>query len=439
MDSQTKANDRQMGLLSIVLFGINGILGSGIFLLPGNGYKLFGPASIISLAVNAVLVLMIGSCFAECSGLFDETGGAYLYAKTAFGPFVGYEIGLVTWAVRIIQEATLYVGIATAVGGLYKPWASTSAKNIVVTVIGICVIAINCTGVKTPTVINNIITVAKLTPILAVAVVGIFFLNPHNFTPFFLPGSTPSGFANATVTLFFVFTGVESLVITAGNMKEPSKNLPKALLMVIGAVASIYLLVMISCIGILGPKLANTSVPLQDAATAIAGRAGTSLIVVGTFLSMGGNALNASFVSPRLAASLADNKQMPAVLGKESRNGAPIVAIFVHIILVLLVAYSGNYQTLVAISVVSGFAQYIPTCLAVIVFRHTMKDKPRPFKLPGGYTIPILALIFSVWLLSHIPAFELIAGFGALIIVLPFYFITGQYKRDLARSKVSNK
>ncbi len=427
---QSNAVERQMGFWSIVLFGINGILGSGIFLLPGNGYKLFGPASLISLAVDAVLVLMIGMCFAECSGLFDETGGAYLYAKTAFGDFAGYEIGLVTWAIRIIAEGTLYVGIATALGGLYKPWSTPLAKNIIVTIIGIIIIAVNCTGVKTPTLINDIITVAKLTPILAVAVIGVFFIHQHNFVPFFQPGSTPTSFANATVTLFFVFTGVESLVITAGNMKDPAKNLPKALLLVIGVVTLIYMLVMATCIGILGPQLAKTNVPLQDAATAIAGRVGESVIIVGTFLSMGGMALNASFISPRLVASLADNRQMPLVLGRESKKGAPIVAIFVHIALVLLVAYSGSYQSLVSISVVSRFAQYIPTCLAVIVFRRTMKNKPREFKIPGGYTVPILALVISVWLLAHTQVYQLIAGFGALVIIFPFYFITGQNKRD---------
>lgn len=304
------------------------------------------------------------------------------------------------------------------------------AKNIIVTVIGVIIIAVNCTGVKTSTLINDIITVAKLTPILAVAVIGIFFIHPHNFVPFFQPGSTPTSFANATVTLFFVFTGVESLVITAGNMKNPAKNLPKALLLVIGVVTLIYMLVMITCIGILGPQLAKTNVPLQDAATAIAGRVGESIIIVGTFLSMGGMALNASFISPRLVASLADNRQMPLVLGRESKKGAPIVAIFVHIILVLLVAYSGSYQSLVSISVVSRFAQYIPTCLAVIVLRRTMKNKPREFKIPGGYTIPILALVISVWLLAHTQVYQLIAGFGALVLICPFYFITGQNKRD---------
>ena len=439
MSTNKSSVERQMGFWSIILFGVNGILGSGIFLLPGQGYNLFGPASILALCADAVLVLMIGMCFAECAGLFSETGGAYLYAKTAFGPFVGYEVGVVTWAIRIIAEGTLYVAIATAIGGVYKPLATTTAKNIIVTIIGIILILINLTGVKTSEVFNNVVTVAKLVPILLVAIVGLFFLHPANFHPFFLPGSTANGFANATITLFMVFTGIESLVITAGNMKDASKNLPRALLLVILIVATIYILVVVSCVGILGSGLAHSSVPLQDAAQAVAGRAGESIIVIGTFLSMGGLALNSSFISPRLAASLADNHQMPKKLGAENSKGAPYVAIIIHTCLAMAVAWSGSYTTLVAISVVSRFAQYIPTCLAVLVFRKTKKDQKRSFKIPGGWFIPVLAVVASVWLLTHATAKQLILGFGALLIILPFYFITGQNKRDTALKENSGK
>ena len=435
MSVKSSSVERQMGFWSIVLFGVNGILGSGIFLLPGQGYNLFGPASILALLADAVLVFMIGLCFAECAGRFKETGGAYLYAKKAFGPFIGYEVGVVTWAIRIIAEGTLYVAIATAIGGVYKPWATTTAKNIIVTIIGIILICINMTGVKTSAIFNNVVTVDKLVPILLVAIVGLFFLHPANFTPFFLPGSSANGFANATITLFMVFTGIESLVITAGNMKDASKNLPRALLLVIIAVALIYVLVVVSCVGILGSGLAKSSVPLQDAAQAVAGRAGEAVIIVGTFLSMGGLALNSSFISPRLAASLADNHQMPKKLGAENSKGAPYVAIVIHTLLAMAIAWSGSYLTLVNISVVSRFAQYIPTCIAVMVFRKTMKDKKSSFTIPGGWIIPILAVIVSVWLLAHAKPFQLIAGFGALFIILPFYFITGQNKRDKARKE----
>lgn len=433
MSSSNSSSERQLGLGSIILFGVNGILGSGIFLLPGQGYKLFGPASILALVLDAVLVFMIGLCFAECAGRFDETGGAYLYTRKAFGPFIGYEVGVITWVIRIIAEGTMYVGIATAIGGVYKPWATTAAKNVIVTIIGIILICINMTGVKTSSIFNNVVTIAKLVPILLVAIVGLFFIHPSNFSPFFLPGSTTNGFANATITLFMVFTGIESLVITAGNMKDASKNLPKALLSVIIIVATIYILVVVSCVGILGSGLAKSSVPLQDAASAVAGRVGADVIIIGMFLSMGGLALNSSFISPRLAASLADNHQMPKKLGAENKKGAPYVAIIIHTCLALLIAYSGSYVTLVNISVVSRFAQYIPTIIAVLVFRKKMAGQKQSFKIPGGWTIPILAIIVSVWILAHAKPFQLIAGFGALLIIPIFYFITGQNKRDKAR------
>ena len=126
---------------------------------------------------------------------------------------------------------------------------------------------------------------------------------------------------------------------------------------------------------------------------------------------------------------------MPKKLGAENSKGAPYVAIVIHTLLAMAIAWSGSYLTLVNISVVSRFAQYIPTCIAVMVFRKTMKDKKSSFTIPGGWIIPILAVIVSVWLLAHAKPFQLIAGFGALFIILPFYFITGQNKRDKARKE----
>ena len=103
----TTTKSKKMGFWTVLLFGINSIIGSGIFLLPNEGMRLFGPASIFVLGFDALLVLTIGLCFAEDSSLFDETGGAYVYAKAAFGNFVGYEVGFVTWTIRIIAEGTL--------------------------------------------------------------------------------------------------------------------------------------------------------------------------------------------------------------------------------------------------------------------------------------------------------------------------------------------
>ncbi|GAA6237358.1 APC family permease [Apilactobacillus micheneri] len=420
---------KKLSFFSIVLLGINAIIGSGIFLLPTAGMKIFGPASILVLVFDAFLAFMIGLCFAECSGLFDESGGAYIYAKHAFGNFIGYEVGIAAWAVRIIAEATMYVAFATALGGFFPALNTSLAKNIIVTIMAVGLMILNLSGIEAASVFSNIITVGKLLPIFLIIIIGLFFIHPGNFTPFFVPSLThASNFSDATLTMFYIFTGVEGLVVTAGEMSNVKKNLPRAIMVVLSVVTIIYILIMAVCIGVLGPKLTQTSVPLQAALTAMIGKVGSYIVVAGSVLSIGGICIASSFITPRSTEALADNGILPKAFSKKNRKNAPYISIIVNAILILALSYSGTFTYLAQISAISRFAQFIPTIIAVMVFRKTMKNQPRAFKLPLGYTIPIIALAISLWLIFNTKVNLLIFGFGALVVALPFYFLTRGFR-----------
>ncbi|QBP17630.1 amino acid permease [uncultured bacterium] len=425
-------NKEKLGFWSIVLLGINAIIGSGIFLLPNFGMKSFGPASILVLFVDAFLACTIGMCFAECSGLFSETGGAYIYARQAFGNFFGYEVGIAAWVIRIIAEATMYMAFATALGGFFPALNSPFAHDVIVTIMGVFLMAINIAGIRVSSVLNNVVTVGKLVPILLVIVVGLAFLHPANFHPFFITKlTTMHNFSNTAITLFYIFTGVEGLVVSAGEMNNVKKNLPRAILIVLGVVTLIYVLVMVACVGVMGTKLANTSVPLQSTMDTAIGHWGGAIIAIGSILSIGGIGVAATFITPRSMIALSDHGIMPKSFAKRNRWNAPYVSIIVCTVLTLLLAYSGTFTKLAQISAVSRFAQYIPTCIAVMVFRKTMPKAKRAFKLPLGYTIPIIALAVSAWLLVETNVEELLWGLGALVIAVPFYFITREYRHKI--------
>lgn len=419
------SNTHKMGFWTILLFGINGIIGSGIFLLPNEGMKLFGPGSLLVLAFDAVLILTIGLCFAEDASLFDETGGPYVYAKAAFGNFVGYEVGFVTWAIRIIAEGTLYVGFATALGGVFPQLNNTISKDIIVTILALSLMTMNLCGVKVASIINNVITVSKLVPLLLFIAVGIWFIKGGNFTPF-IPSSVANtgSFSLAAITMFYVFTGVEGAVVAAGEMNNPEKDLPKALIIIILTVATFYILIQTVCIGVLGKSLATSVAPVQDAFGAIAGGFGKYLIAAGTLLSIGGICVSSSFITPRSGVAMANHGMMPKMLAEKNRFGVPYHAIIISSLLGLMIALSGTFGTLAQISAVSRFAQYIPSCIAVLVFRKTMKDRPTGFKIPFGWVIPVVAVAISLLLLSQTAVVNLIWGFGALVVAVPFYFLT---------------
>lgn len=420
---------KKLGFWSIVLLGINGIIGSGIFLLPNKAIAIIGPASLLVMLFDMLLVLAITFCFAEASGLFKENGGAYIYAKEAFGDFIGYEVGFLSWATRIIAFSTMSVGFATALGGLIPSLNTVMMKNIIISVIFIVLAVINLLGIKLYEVIQNLATIAKILPFILFIGMGIFYIEPVNFTPLVPNGVyTPGSFGAAAVMLFFAFTGFESLAVAAAEMENPQKNLPKATLITIFTVSAIYILLLACAIGIMGYELADTTAPVQAAFTRIAGAFGTTIVAAGTLISIGALCIASSFITPHSGLALAEQHMLPAFMAKRNRFGAPYWCIIVSTIVAMLIGYTGGFAFLASISVVSRFSQYIPTCLSIMVFRKKMPDAPRVFKIPFGPVIPVIALLVSFWLLAQAKPQQLLIGFGAAIVALPFYFLVHRKK-----------
>ena len=420
---------KKLGFWSIVLLGINGIIGSGIFLLPNKAMAIIGPASLLVMLFDMLLVLAITFCFAEASGLFKENGGAYIYAKEAFGDFIGYEVGFLSWATRIIAFSTMSVGFATALGGLIPSLNTVMMKNIIISVIFIVLAVINLLGIKLYEVIQNLATIAKILPFILFIGMGIFYIEPVNFTPLVPNGVyTPGSFGAAAVMLFFAFTGFESLAVAAAEMENPQKNLPRATLITIFTVSAIYILLLACAIGIMGYELADTTAPVQAAFTRIAGAFGTTIVAAGTLISIGALCIASSFITPHSGLALAEQHMLPAFMAKRNRFGAPYWCIIVSTIVAMLIGYTGGFAFLASISVVSRFSQYIPTCLSIMVFRKKMPDAPRVFKIPFGPVIPVIALLVSFWLLAQAKPQQLLIGFGAAIVALPFYFLVHRKK-----------
>ncbi|MCV3295825.1 MAG: APC family permease [Oenococcus sp.] len=421
---------QKLGFWSIVLFGINGIIGSGIFLLPSAPMKLIGVASILVLLLDAVLVATIALCFAQDANFFDKNGGPYLYAKEAFGNFVGYEVGFVTWAIRIIAEATAAVAFATVLGSFIPALSSNTARMMTVAVLLLLLALINISGVQLTKIVNNFVTISKLLPLLLFVAIGLFFIKGNNFTPFFPNGSYTSGsFGQAALTMFFAFTGFEGISVAAGEMKNPQKNLPRAIILIISVVTLVYVLIQVTAIGMMGYGLANSATPLMDALGHAIGTFGRDLIAAGSLISIGGLLVASSFITPRSGVALAENKMMPSLLAKKNRKNAPYVAIIVSTTISLIIAlFNSTFANLALISAVSRFAQYIPTIIAVFVFAKTKKGQAHAFRLPLGPVIPAVALIISLWLLIQTNLQQLFWGLGALVVAVPFYFLTAYHK-----------
>ena len=411
----------KFGLWSIVLLGINSIIGTGIFLLPNRAYALMGPSSLLILLFDAFLAGCLALCFAEVAGFFSRNGGPYLYAKAAFGDFVGYEVGVLKLVVTIIAWAAMAVGFATALGAAFPFFAGDTMKNLIAAVLIGGLTIMNIAGVKISKILNNLMTISKLVPLCVFIAVGLFFVNGSNFTPFVPTHMADGAFANAAITMFFAYTGFEAIAVAAEDFKDPKKDLPRGIILTMIIVTIIYMLVVGISIGILGPDLAVDKAPIQTAFGRAVGPVGAYFILLGTLFSMGGINLAESFIAPRACTSLAEDGMLPAFLNRRTSWGTPWASSVVVAILSILLAWSGSFTTLAAISAVSRFTQYLPTVLSVIVFRRKWKDRERTYKIPGGIFVPVVAFLTSLWMLSNAKPMQLVWGLGGILVIAPYY------------------
>lgn len=435
---------KKMGFGSIVLLGINAIIGTGIFGLPGEAYSKVGPSSILVLGFCMLLAISIALCFAEAGSWFEENGGPYLYAKEAFGDFIGFQVGVMKWAVSMIAWATMANFFAVVLSSIWPQAADPFIKNVI---IGILLVGLGCVslrGVDSSKILNNIMTIGKLVPLVFFIAVGIFFIKGGNFQPFVIipeGQTTSSAFVAVAISLFYAFTGFESLAVAANDMENPRKNVPKALTVVMLIVSLVYVLVLAVSIGILGNDLSGAANPVADAAKVMMGSTGGYIITIGTIISVGGINIASSIFTPRSGAALAEQGLMPAFLGKTNSKGVPYVSVIISVIGTLLIAWSGSFTTLSQISVVSRFIQYIPTCLAVLILRKKFAGEEVSYKIPGGAFIPVFATLLSVILLvkAGIDApMKIVWGLGGMILVVPLYFyMTKVYNKKYKDNKLS--
>lgn len=425
----------KFGLWSIVLLGINSIIGTGIFLLPNRAYALMGPSSLLILLFDAFLAGCLALCFAEVAGFFSRNGGPYLYAKAAFGDFVGYEVGVLKLVVTIIAWAAMAVGFATALGAAFPFFAGDTMKNLIAAVLIGGLTIMNIAGVKISKILNNLMTISKLVPLCVFIAVGLFFVNDSNFTPFVPTHMADGAFANAAITMFFAYTGFEAIAVAAEDFKDPKKDLPRGIILTMIIVTIIYMLVVGISIGILGPDLAVDKAPIQTAFGRAVGPVGAYFILLGTLFSMGGINLAESFIAPRACTSLAEDGMLPAFLNRRTSWGTPWASSVVVAILSILLAWSGSFTTLAAISAVSRFTQYLPTVLSVIVFRRKWKDRERTYKIPGGIFVPVVAFLTSLWMLSNAKPMQLVWGLGGILVIAPYYLV---YKKKKAEGLVKD-
>jgi APA family basic amino acid/polyamine antiporter len=387
---------------------INAVVGSGVFLLPYESYKLLGPFSLWAPLLFAFPVFILVLCFAEASSHFTEPGGAYLYAKTAFGDGVGFLVGWMNWIARLTSLASLSNGFVLALALFYPSLKVGWPRAIVIITTIVLLALIHYLGVKYGAASIYVFTLGKLIPLIGFILLALFAWKTNPIPGSFVLPGPETKWIDAALFMLFAYAGFENLGVPAGEFKNPRRHLPLALLVGILAIALMYVLVQLGAMSAL-PDLSQSDTPIASAAVALIGPIGGIVITIGALLSMAGTNSGTMLEGSRMLYALSLGRRMGPLSYIHPTFRTPTVAIAIHATVALAFALSGSFRQLALLSAVARLATYLATCLAVPRLRKLNEG----FRTPG-LIVPILGTCVALAFVVTLDRWKLLAAAIAL-------------------------
>ena len=415
---------RALGVGGLTAAVINMTIGAGIFALPGVVAARLGGAAVLGYLVCAGGMTLFVLCFAAAGSRVSLSGGLYGYVGAAFGSFAGFICGALLWLSCVLASAAVANIFVDSLRELIPAAGAATARALILLVLYAALALINIRGVRLGARFVQTVTVAKILPLLILVAVGIFFLNPANLA---WPGMpSVEGIGNTALVLIFAFLGVEVALTPSGEVKDPSRTVPRAILLALVGVTILYLIIQFVAQGVLGSELGkNTSTPLASVANIVLGNSGRLLVLAGAVISTFGYVLGDMLAAPRALFGMANNKTLPRILEYvHPEYRTPRNAIAIHAMLAFGLAATGSFERLIIAANLAILVMYTLCALAVIQLqRKDVRREGEPFKLWGGPVIPIAACVFAIWLASHAEAKEFAAIGIALAVAIALYLI----------------
>jgi|ERR1700733_3801564 len=404
---------RAIGRWSLTALMVNSIIGSGVFGLPSTVAGLIGKFSPLAVLLAGAGMGIIFGCFAEVSSRFHQAGGPYLYARAAFGRGMGIQIA---WMLFLGQAAAPAANANLFVIYLAEFWPHARdplPRALILTLLIGVLALINVRGVRAGMQVSNFFTAAKLLPLFAVIVMGLFVLRAHPLE--ISSGSsavsvTASQWLQSVLLLVFAYGGFETALAPMSEAKDPRRDAPFALFTALLVCTVIYVLIQWVVVGVL-PDAAHSERPLADVARVAFGSFGAALVAVGALISFYGYLSAKILAMPRVTFALAEQGDFPqAFAAIHPRFHTPYVSILVFATLVWVFALSGEFKWNVTLSAVARLLYYAVCCAALPVLRRKQPGTAQ-FHLPAGNLFAGLAIVLCAILVTRV-------DFGQSLILL---------------------
>lgn len=420
---------RAIGPWALAANTINLTVGAGIFALPAVVAAILGPAAFVAYLICALLILLVMTCFAEVGSQVTRSGGAIAYIDEAFGATAGF-VAWVIFAVAfsVVSDGAIANFLANSLSTLSPSLHGGVARVAFFALLFGGLALLNIRGVKQGTGFSVAITIAKLMPLLLIVGLGVFAVQAHNLAWNGWPSAHDVG--AAALVLFFAFAGMESALTPSGEIRDPSRTVPRGILGGATAIVVLYLALQFVAQGMLGADLArHKAAPLADVAALLAGNVGHHVVMAGAALSVFGALAADTIGTPRAFLAAAEAGDLPRLLTRvHSRYCTPWVAIVTFATMTFLVAATGAFRPLAVLSSIALLLIYLGVALAALKLRYARPGGRGEFRAPGGPLVALLAAAAVIWLLSNSSRREILAIAAVIGIALVYALIRARLR-----------
>jgi amino acid transporter len=418
-----RAPPRTMGLFGTALLPVNGMIGAGIFALPATLFLAVGDFAPWMMLLGGVLFLPLVVVFAWLSARFDHSGGPILYGEAAFGRFVGFQAGWARYASAIVTVAANTHVMVSYLATLFPALDGPLLRPLVVAGFIGFITVVNLFSLKSSVATLGALTAVKLLPLFALIGAGLFAGEPS--MGLVLPEFSAA--ESIVLLTYYAFIGFEYVVLPAGEMKNPRRDVPLALVAMLAAVTLLYMLVIWAYIAI-GPVVgADADNPLAVAARDAMGPVGAIAIVIAAAFSIGANNFAGGISLPRMTYGMAERGMLPRwFMAVSPRLGTPVNSILFYGAASIAFGLWEGFMVLALAGTLTRLLTYLIAAFALPVLEYR-EGRIRPVRA----LVCALTVVSTLWVATHADA-QSWAVFGGLVVAGTLLYFLARQERPLA-------
>jgi basic amino acid/polyamine antiporter, APA family len=414
---------RDLGLFEATMCGMGIIFGAGIYVLMGAATGIAGNAVWLSFLIASIIAVFTGLSYAELSSLFPKDSGEYIYAEKAFGKKIAFIVGYFIILAGVVSASAVALGFAGYFDALF------GIEYLVPVAIALLAVFsfVNFYGIKHAVKASIIFTCIETSGLLLIIALGFKYIGSVNY--FEMPHGL-TGVFSASALVFFAFLGFDSIIKLSEETKNPTKIIPKALLLAISITTTVYVLVAISAVSILGwDKIAASTAPLADVAAAALGSNAFILLAAIALFSTANTVLIILIATSRMIYGMSkdDDRSLPETFSQvHKKRRTPWIAVISVLLLSSAFAMIGDITIVAELTNFAVFSAFMVVNASLIALRYKSPNLKRKFKVPlniGKFPVlPLLGIITCIFMLANLELIVIAGGITLIAVGLLMHY-----------------